>query len=414
MRLRILVGLLILGAWPSVAPAAAEPLAEKYLVEGKLAEGAKALQARLGEEPRDDQARFGLGVVQFLQSFEHLGAGLYRYGLRTEGAFGGEPRQLRDLLPQNPRPETITYAAARQILQTWVDDLARAEATLARVQDPEVKLPLHVGLIQIDPLGRGKPVSAALVFRQAGAGVSREAVEQFYIGFDRGDVCWLRGYCHFLAAWGELLLAVDGRDLFDCTAHLFFEKVESPYPFLQEEGRDLNDVRNFRPAVIADAIAFIHQLRLPVKEPERCKAALGHLEAMLAMAREMWKFYLAETDDDHEWIPNPRQKGVLQVAVTQEMVDTWLATVGEAERVLQGKRLVPFWRGTQADRGVNLRRVFTEPRTFDPILWFQGTAATPYLEKGEVTQLADRRMLGRIGNTFGGGFRFVGFAFWFN
>src|SRR5205085_7756553 len=113
-------------------------------------------------------------------------------------------------------------------------------------------------------------------------------------------------------------------------------------------------------------------------------------------------------------IPNPKQKGVLRVAVSKEMVDTWLATVDEAEQVLQGKRLVPFWRGKQAGRGVNIRRAFTEPRTFDPILWFQGTAATPYLEKGDVTKLADRRLLARISNTFGGGFRFAVFAFWLN
>ena len=49
------------------------PLAERYLLDGKLAEGAKALAGRLKEAPKDDQARFGLGVLQFLQTFEHLG-----------------------------------------------------------------------------------------------------------------------------------------------------------------------------------------------------------------------------------------------------------------------------------------------------------------------------------------------------
>jgi hypothetical protein len=128
----------------------------------------------------------------------------------------------------------------------------------------------------------------------------------------------------------------------------------------------------------------------------------------------MWKHILDETDDDNEWIPNPRQKGVLGVKVTQEMIDTWLATVEEAGQVLQGKRLVPFWRGTEKDRGVNLRRAFTEPRTFDPVLWFQGTAATPYLEKGDLTKFADPRMLERINNAFGGGRGFAGYALWFN
>jgi hypothetical protein len=138
---------------------AATPLAEKYLLDGKLAAGVKALQARLETEPRDDQARFGLGVVQFLQTFEHLGGSLYRYGLRTEKSFLRPAPRLKEFLPQNPEPETLTYTAARQVLQTLVDDLVKAEATLAGVKDPEVKLPLHVALVKIDPFGQDKPPS---------------------------------------------------------------------------------------------------------------------------------------------------------------------------------------------------------------------------------------------------------------
>ncbi len=52
------------------------------------------------------------------------------------------------------------------------------------------------------------------------------------VDFDRGDVSWLRGYCHFLAALGELCLSVDGQKAFDCSAHLLFEKVETPHTFL--------------------------------------------------------------------------------------------------------------------------------------------------------------------------------------
>src|ERR1700724_147985 len=105
------------------------PLAEKYLLDGKLAEGAKALQDRLKEAPKDDQARFGLGVLQFLQTFEHLGGSLYKYGLRTEKAFLRTPPQVKEFLPQNPNPEKLTYTAARQMVQTFIDDLARCEAT---------------------------------------------------------------------------------------------------------------------------------------------------------------------------------------------------------------------------------------------------------------------------------------------
>jgi hypothetical protein len=391
----------------------AEPLAEKYLQEGRLADGEKALVEQLKKTPQDDQARFSLGVVQFLEAYEHLGTSLYRYGLRTQRAFRMMPLELRELLPQNPQPEKLTYAAVRQMLQTFVKDLERAEATLAAVKDPAVKLPLHVGKIKLDLFGLGKPVDARVIFARTGAELPAEAVDEFVIGFDRGDVNWLRGYCHFLCALGEVLLAVDGQEIFDCSGHLFFENIESPHAFLQEEPRRLDSVMTADRPVISDIIAFIHLWRFPIKEPQRMNAAIKHLETMLVQAREMWKYYLLETDDEHEWIPNPHQKGVMQVEVSQEMLDAWLATLAECDLVLQGKRLVPFWRGTKADRGVNVRRIFTEPRSIDPILWVQGTAATPYLEKGKLTNFADPRTLNQLSRTFGG-MNFFGFAFWFN
>src|SRR5208283_4479885 len=136
-----------------------KPLAEKYLLEGQLTEGAAALTKRLQESPRDDEARFGLGVTQFLQTFEHVGQSMYRYGLRTERSFVRPVPQIRELLPQNPHPEKIDYAAARKIVQTFVDDLNRAEATLAEIRDEQVKLRLHVALIKIDLFGLNRPVN---------------------------------------------------------------------------------------------------------------------------------------------------------------------------------------------------------------------------------------------------------------
>jgi len=152
---------------------------------------------------------------------------------------------------------------------------------------------------------------------------------------------------------------------------------------------------------------------MPLQEPDRLMAAHGHLKSMLQMSRDMWTFYGAETDDDREWIPNPTQTGVLRVRVTSEMQKTWLATVEEAELVLDGKRLVPFWRGADPQRGINLRRVFLELKEFDIPLWIQGTAAAPFLENGETTGFANPETLRRINEQFRGP-NFIGFAFWFN
>src|SRR5207302_1762737 len=112
-----------------------EPLAAKYLYDGKLAEGARALEKHLADKPNDDEARFGLGVIQFFHGFEKLGTGLYRHGLRTSSNFPFMPRPLRDFFPENPKPEKVTYPAVRKLLQGFLADLARAEATLARVKD---------------------------------------------------------------------------------------------------------------------------------------------------------------------------------------------------------------------------------------------------------------------------------------
>lgn len=404
----------------AAAFAADPPLVEKYLHEGKLRDGERALRAALDRNPADDQVRFGLGAVQFLQTFEHFGASLYRYGMRTERLFLNPIPQVRELAPQNPDPEKISYRDFRGMLEKWVEDLNRAEATLAEIKDDKVKLPIHATRVKFDLFGLGKPVSAAFIFARVNElpppdrNLSGDAD---LVVFDRGDVCWLRGYCHFLAAWGEFMLAHDGKELFECAGHLAFEDVDTPHHFLLEQ-RDRFDTGAFwgwNRQQWADVIASIHlTLRVPVTEPKRYQAAHGHLLKMMAMSKEMWSHYRAENDDDHEWIPNPRQSGVLRIPVSEEMVNTWLSTVEEVELVLQGRRLIPFWRGNQADRGVNLKKlVMNPPQNFDVFLWVQGTAATPYLEKGPLTRFADPNSWRRIDQSFGQ-FNFAGFAIWFN
>jgi hypothetical protein len=219
-------------------------------------------------------------------------------------------------------------------------------------------------------------------------------------------VHWLHGYCHLLSALPEMVLAYDATELFNATAHMFYAKVETPHAYLNDGVK----VADFGVGVdIADAVAFVHLLNLPVKEPQRMTAALEHLQGMTAQSRESWALILAETDDDNEWVPNPRQSTVLgQVRVTDEMVNGWMQFLDEADAVLAGKKLIPFWRSADG-RGVNLRRVFTEPARFDLVLWVQGTAATPYLEKGELTTRDTWRRFQRV---FGGDF--LTFAVWFN
>jgi hypothetical protein len=401
-------------------PAQAQPDVASFLYDGKLSEGAKALRERLAQKPTDDQARCVLGVVQFLQSFEKLGTGLYKYGLRTHSNFPGMPRRLAALMPENPNPEKASYAAIRKLVEDFVNDLDQTEKTLAAVKDDAVQLPLQVARVKIDLFGQGKLISAGiLVGAMEGPPQQVAAAEKLVVKFDRGDVSWLRGYLHFLCAWGEVILALDTQDLFEGAAHQLFVAADTPHKFFLEEDRkpDPNGFFFFgRFEDFIDALSTIHHaIDLPIKEPARMKRALEHLEGMVAQGKEMWKYILAETGDNNEWIPNPRQTGVLGIKVTQEMVDEWLKVLDGADDLLQGKKLVPFWRGKKdGSVGVNLRKVFLNPpKRLDLVRWVQGPEATPYLEKGPITPLSDPRVMNRLDRVFGG-VGFFGFALWFN
>jgi hypothetical protein len=387
---------------------------EKHFQAGTLAAGENALEAILKNDPGNDHARFALGALQFVRSVEGLSQVLYRHGfLHGVGRFaplimpGGELP-----VPNNPQAAELDYDQARRIVQSFVSGLEKAEATLAKIRSDSVKLPLHFGLIRLDFDGDGTAGEEETLWKiytrlNRQAGVSEEVARGFIIGFDAADVHWLRGYCQLLMALGEITLAHDWHELFSRTGHLLFARAKSNYPFLTDHGSDPEQPYSFDS--IADIIAFIHLMNFPVAEPKRMQNALGHLEAMVSLSRRSWDLIAKETDDDHEWIPSPKQTGVIpNVRVTQEMIEGWRGFLAEAEVILKGERLIPFWRGHRA-QGVNLRRVFTQPQTFDLVMWIQGTGAAPYLEQGTLTSGETWDRLQRV---FQG--EFIGFAFWFN
>src|SRR5262249_43985204 len=137
---------------------------------------------------------------------------------------------------------------------------------------------------------------------------------------------------------------------------------------------------------IEDIIAAVHLLDFPLKDKERMGKSLQHFQAMVKHSRQIFEFAEKESDNDREWIPNPRQQSVLgEGVISAEMLTTWREFLVEADDILTGKKLVPFWRNA-GGKGVNIHKVFTEPRDLDIILWVQGTDAAPYLEAGNVTK----------------------------
>jgi hypothetical protein len=146
---------------------------------------------------------------------------------------------------------------------------------------------------------------------------------------------------------------------------------------------------------------------------------------MVGQSRLCWERTLAEKDDRNEWIPNPEQTGVLGVAVPREVLTGWSKVLDEIELLLEGKKLIPYWREysesifgfamgaggeiPEQGKGLNLRQMFYEPQEFDLILWLQGTGVESFLEEGP---LSTPEAWNRLTQVFEG--QFFGFALWFN
>ncbi len=448
--------------WSSSASASSDVIekVQAFLYAGKTWRAETVVRARLAEAPDDDQARFALGAVQFLQAIEHLGQSLHRYGLSTgyhdPTGMSGLPF-LRIPIPENPNPEKVTYEGLRGVLRALIVDLETAERTLSSVKNQAIDFPLNIGYIHLDLNGDGAASGDEALWRifKRVAGLpwlNEEEAAKFQTDFDKSDVPWLRAYSHLLMAIAEFPLAHDWRDAFETTFHGLFPKAGLPSSALDEiyaetlaelaklgappiwprrqPGEDRNDFRerykkwrsspegeksrrinSLRSQVqfggIADLIAFVHLNHWPVVEPARMRRVLEHLEAMVRLSRENWRRINSETDNRNEWIPSPKQSGVLpRMRVTEDRVAGWMLFLNEFGALLEGKKLLPHWR---FDRGINLRRMFLEPSTFDIVLLIQGSAALPYLEEGELTSEETWRQMTAI---FGG--EFFRYFIWFN
>ncbi|MBD2487279.1 hypothetical protein [Aulosira sp. FACHB-615] len=405
----LLVISLLFSFTPLVKSATPSSDIEEYLINAQFQEGEAAFTAKLQENNNDDLTRFKLGVVQLMGATQRLTQSLYRYGVQQNFVTQFFPI-LRLPVPINPKPEPVTYQDTRNVLQNLLNDLTQVKDTLEPIKDNQVKLPLRLGLTRLDINGDGKLVEDESFWKTfsllTGIPASEKAAQNLAIAFDAGDVIWLRGYCNLLSAIAQIVLAYDESKLFDATAHLIFAQPKTPYPFLVE-GRSPSGSFDFD--IITDIVAFVHLMNFPVAEPERLTTAMENLRTVTALSRQSWDLILAETDNDREWLPNPQQKGVIPNAVvTKPMIDEWLNFLNETDALLTGQKLVPLWRKREV-RGINLNKVFTQPQTFDLVLWVQGTAPAPYLELGKLT---DTNTWLRLLEVFRG--QFFQFAAWFN
>lgn len=429
-------------------------IARKHLYEGTLAAGLEELTPL--QDALHQDAWFGMGLLTFVQGVEHLAQSFHRYGLAApETGPMGPPLLLP--VPANPHPEPLDYQTFRGILETLVSDMDRARALLEDAgRQGDYVVPLDLLKFRIDINGDGKTEDAesigTVLTRAIGedpavfapppapevtappapapdrkgpgdkaskgpaapeapieppAPVEAEvpAIPEAIIGFDRADAIWLAGYSQVLAAQADFLLAHDFETTFNATFHRLFPRSNLPMQEFSNGGMLMLDPASDN--AIADFVAAIHTINWPVVEPERLKRVLTRFQAITSLSRQNWQAILAETDDNAELIPNPRQTSLVpEGQVTDEIIAAWMATLDTVDKILAGELLVPHWRFA---RGFDLKAWFETSTRTDFVMLLTGYDALPFLKDGPVATAESFAAGNRV---FGD--NFLGYAFWFN
>lgn len=395
---------------------AAAPDAANALFEARtVAERNSALAALEAAAPTDSASAYAAGAGEFFAALEILASGLHRHGFESPQSFMLPLMRLP--VPENPNPEPLTYEQFRAILVAFRDRLEKSAATLGSVPaDADIGMEIdlaHVG-VDLDEDGNITPQESLAAIMAALSNNSGDAPDAtpLIFRFDRADGFWLQGYAEFLMAQADFWLAHDFRNMFDGSFHMLFPRAKLPLQdiLVPPDGGMGGGILTSEWR-LADFISLVHLINWPVVEPERRQAARRHLLEMIRLSREDWKSIRAETDNDREWLPGPQQKGTNRLTgleVGEEQVQAWLATLTMAEDLLEGRTLLPHFRIT--GKGINMKRFFDEPKTFDLVLSITGPAVAPYLESGKILTSEE---FNQIQRQFGGS-GFLTFALWFN
>jgi hypothetical protein len=344
--------------------------------------GLAAVETRLAALPGStDEERFTLGGVQFLRAVEISFQDRWREGL-TDNT--GMLPLLRLPLADNPAPEPFQPGTIAGIFRKAGAELDLAKANLTAIPDTsDFGAIIALSDLWMDVNANGQRESGEALNDLLGmaldGGMATDpgapAVSDFTIRFDAADAVWLAAYADMLNAFCNLVLAYDPTEPITriLAARTAMDKLGPPTGDWLLGGDRVPDALD----MIAMVLATLDQ----PPDKARMAAVQTHLLDMVAENRVFWTRVALETDDNREWLPNPSQHAVLGIEVPPDSGPKWLAVLDEMEAVVQGRKLIPFWR-VGAPAGINLSKVFADPPAVDLAGWIQGWAALPYLEQG--------------------------------
>lgn len=336
--------------------------AAHYLTEGGLDKGIKLKRAELKRDKDNSHLRFELGLMLVYSAFQDMYQQMHAWGFRgSVNEFLGE--WTKENRPEEPHP--VTYAEFKKLFDDFYKKLDEAQEILSKARDLKEPLILPLGKIKLDLNSNGKlekSESLEVIFGSIMGEEIGDKLESTTIHFDQGDVTWLEGYCHLTMFLQDLIFNFDASWAYQFVGKWIFDEISY-------KGIDLQ----------ADPMIL-------KQEPgDRLKKAHAHLRKSIELSHISWSYYRAETDDDHEWVPNPNQTSLFEsIPVTEETVEAWLSMLKEMDMVLTGEKLIPTFSFYGRNMGFNLKRFFYETGDINLHTY---EASLPYAEKGELTKV---------------------------
>ncbi|MCL4228463.1 MAG: hypothetical protein KJZ91_28705 [Myxococcales bacterium] len=269
------------------------------LVAGRFEEAATAASSALARDPRNATAAAVRAIARYQGAGAALLAGLER------------------VLEEADDLRALDHEAGRLAWQRFVERLDAIDADLAvAAADPGLALELCPACWEHDwnrsgeVDDRDRRLFEIEVDRAGDELPEGDPRRRPTFRLDVGDAHWARAMVAFQRAAVELILAYRWTEL----------------DRLGRERRPRLVIRLAEPARVRRARALI---LAGLDHADRCRAA-----------------YLAETDDDREWVPSPRQRSyAVPLPVDAALYETWAAITGDVRRLIRG------------DEGLSLREL---------------------------------------------------------
>jgi hypothetical protein len=344
-------------------------------------EGLRATEAALAALPDPTPSdRFALGGVRFLAGVERALQLRYDVGLSEGLALASGLPVLRLPIEENPAPDPFEPAMIDDLFRGVEEDMAGAIEALSAIRDEdEVAVEIDTADLWFDIDGDGLRTPGEGVLEVTAwtlSGGFGMEIGSTTIRFDTADAAWLSAYAHLLSGVSNGILALQPSDAIGrvMDARTTFAELGLPQPTYDPiMYSDLGQT--------ADLIAMFVGAIEGQPDPERSRAMRDHLLATVEDNRRFWRLVPREQDNDREWIPNKNQQSATGLPFPPDTGARWLAVLSDAEAVLEGDLLIPFWR-VGPGVGLDLNTFLENPPELDLAGMIQGATFVPYLREG--------------------------------